>query len=183
MIEELSDGVIRLRPFREEDIDLVYNAVRESIAELAAWMAWCSEGYSRADAATHVRSRTDAWKNDSEYSFAVFDVATNEFLGSLGLNYMRREYQMVNLGYWIRTSHTKRGTATRATRLGARFALENLGLRRVEIIAAVGNLPSQRVAEKAGAQREGVLRKRLIVNGVQTDAVMYSLVAEDFENL
>jgi len=47
-------------------------------------------------------------------------------------------------------------------------------------LAATGNHASQRVAEKAGAVREGVLRKRLLVKGQTQDAVLYSLVAEDF---
>ncbi|HEX8891487.1 MAG TPA: GNAT family protein, partial [Pyrinomonadaceae bacterium] len=67
-----------------------------------------------------------------------------------------------------------------ATRLAARFALEELKLQRVEILAATGNHASQRVAEKAGATREGVLRKRLLVKGQAQDAVLYSLVSEDF---
>ena len=43
------------------------------------------------------------------------------------------------------------------------------------VVFAVSNLPSQRVAEKAGAVREGVLRRRLLLHGVSHDAVMFSL--------
>jgi Acetyltransferases, including N-acetylases of ribosomal proteins len=181
MNTELTDSVIRLRPFREEDIDMVYEAICASIKEISVWMSWCHAGLAREETANFIMSRAEAWSNDVEYSFAVFDAATNEFLGSLGLNYLKREYQMVNLGYWMKTSQTGRGVATRATRLGARFALEQLGLQRVEIIAAVGNLASQRVAEKAGAKLEGVLRKRLLIHGQSSDAVLFSLVAEDFK--
>jgi RimJ/RimL family protein N-acetyltransferase len=60
-----------------------------------------------------------------------------------------------------------------------KFAFTQLGLRRIEIVAAVGNVPSQRVAEKAGASREGVLRNRLLINGESLDAVLFSLVPED----
>jgi RimJ/RimL family protein N-acetyltransferase len=66
-----------------------------------------------------------------------------------------------------------------ATRLAARFGFEQLGLQRIEIVAAVGNVPSQRVAEKAGATREGVSRKRLLIHGESLDAVLFSLVPED----
>ena len=78
-----------------------------------------------------------------------------------------------------RTSAAGRGVATRAARLAARFAFEQLGLNRIEIVAAVGNIPSQRVAEKASARREGVLRNRLLINGESLDAVLFSLVPED----
>jgi len=88
-------------------------------------------------------------------------------------------HQVANLGYWVRTSAAGRGVATRATRLASRFAFEQLGLNRIEIVAAVGNIPSQRVAEKACARREGVLRNRLLINGESLDAVLFSLVPKD----
>jgi RimJ/RimL family protein N-acetyltransferase len=40
-------------------------------------------------------------------------------------------------------------------------------------------VPSQRVAEKAGAVKEAILRKRIRLHGEPVDAVLYSLVAED----
>ena len=86
---------------------------------------------------------------------------------------------MANLGYWVRTSATGKGIASRATRLVAGFAFEELKLQRVEIMAAVGNIASQRVAEKAGAIREGVLRKRLLNDDRPLDAVLFSLIEED----
>src|SRR5437588_791403 len=48
-----------------------------------------------------------------------------------------------------------------------------------ELVAAVDNVGSQRVAEKAGATREGILRNRLLINGRPHDAVLYSLVRGD----
>jgi RimJ/RimL family protein N-acetyltransferase len=61
----------------------------------------------------------------------------------------------------------------------ARFSFEQVGLHRDEILAAVPNVASQRVAEKAGAVREGVLRNRLLIGGESQDAVLFSLIPED----
>jgi len=79
----------------------------------------------------------------------------------------------------VRSSRAGRGVATTATLLTARFGLRKLALQRIEILAAVGNKPSQRVAEKAGAKNEGVLRNRLSLRGQPHDAVMYSLIPSD----
>jgi RimJ/RimL family protein N-acetyltransferase len=62
-----------------------------------------------------------------------------------------------NVGYWVRTSRTGQGIATAAVRLVARFGFEDLGLRRLELLIAVHNVASRRVAEKVGATLEGVL--------------------------
>ena len=64
--------------------------------------------------------------------------------------------------------------------MAARFAFERLGLLRAEIVVAMDNLASQRVAEKIGAHREGVLFNRMVVAPAVHDAIMYSLLPSDF---
>src|SRR5712691_5832046 len=85
------------------------------------------------------------------------------------------DHRFGNLGYWVRTSATGRGVARAAVRQLADFAFRNTELVRLEIVCAVGNQRSQRVAERAGAVREGVLRDRLLLHGQAVDAIMYSL--------
>jgi len=48
---------------------------------------------------------------------------------------------------------------------------------------ATGNTRSLRVAEKAGAQREGFLRNRLLIQDKAHDAVMHSLIPQDLANV
>ena len=71
--------------------------------------------------------------------------------------------------------------ATEATILLATFGFKELGLRRIEIVTDIENKASRRVAEKAGAQFEGILRKRLKFGDRNIDAAMYSLIPEDYE--
>jgi ribosomal-protein-serine acetyltransferase len=177
---ELTDGRILIRPYSAADINAVYEAVRESIKEISVWMPWCHPDYAIEETTAFIESREEAWQNDREYTFGIFDVSTRAYLGSTGLNFVNRVHNCANLGYWVRSSCTGRGVASSAARLVARFGLESCGFQRIEILAALGNLPSQRAAEKAGALREAVLRKRLLVKGQPQDAVLYSLVAEDF---
>ena len=176
---ELSEGPILIRPFREADAGALYEAVRESIPEVSPWLPWCHQNYSIEESREFIGSRELASQGGEWYSFGVFETDTGRFLGGVGINFINRVHQMANLGYWVRTSAAGRGIATKAKRLTARFGFEQLGLHRIEIVAAVANVPSQRVAEKAGARREGVLRNRLLINGESLDAVLFSLVPED----
>lgn len=180
MKTELTDGTISLRPYTTADADELYEAVRESISELAPWMPWCHAGYSMEETRQWLSMRDEAWTSGQDYGFRIADARSDRFLGGVGLNQIN-VHRAANLGYWIRTGATGRGVATRATRLLARFGLEELNLVRIEIVAAVGNLASQRVAEKAGAVREGLMRKGLLMHGVAYDAVLSSLIAEDLE--
>jgi RimJ/RimL family protein N-acetyltransferase len=176
---ELSDGGVLLRPPAESDVDEIYGAVRESLEELLPWMAWSHPDYQRIETAEWVRATNQAWANDTEYSFAILDRAGGAFLGTCGLNAIDRLNRWANLGYWVRSTATRRGVATRAARLIADFGLRELALDRIEILAATGNEPSQRVAAKVGTTREGVLRRRLRVGEASYDAVVFSLIRDD----
>ena len=57
--------------------------------------------------------------------------------------------------------------------------LRDQGFERLELRAATGNLASQRVAEKAGFTREGVLRNAGYVHDGRVDMVVYALVRGD----
>lgn len=122
---------------------------------------------------TSVQARLAA--DGREFAFAIVG-PDDEFLGGCGVNQINRIHRFGNLGYWVRTSATGRGVAREAARQIAEFAFRNTDLVRLEIVCAVENRRSQRVAEAVGAVREGVLRNRLQLHGQSLDAVMYSLV-------
>jgi ribosomal-protein-serine acetyltransferase len=179
MTSQLSAGPILIRPYRAQDIEALFAAVRQSIAELSPWLPWCHANYAIEETREFVLSRAEAWKNETEYAFAVCNAVSGSYLGGVGLNQINHIHKVANLGYWVRTGATGRSVATTAARLAARFSFEQLGLRRIEILAAIDNVASQRVAEKVGATREGVLRGRLLINGESRDAVMFSLLPGD----
>jgi RimJ/RimL family protein N-acetyltransferase len=179
MTTDLGDSVISLRPFESHDLPALYSATRESIQNLCAWMTWCRPDYSLDNCNSFLSQTAADWNSDRSYTFAILDAASGNLLGSVGLSHVNRDHNSANLGYWVRASGTGRGVASRAVRLISRFALRDLRLARLEILIPRGNVASQRVAQKVGARFEGVLRKRLILNGSAHNAIMFSLVTED----
>ena len=175
-----SDNIL-IRPQGIVDINLLYEAVRESIPEVSKWMPWCHPDYSIEETKIWVKSQLEAWKNHEEFSFCIIDSDNNNFLGGCGLNQFNRAHNFANLGYWVRSSETKKGIATIATKLVAKFGFEILHLSRLEILTAVDNIASQRVAEKAGAKKEGILRNRLRFFDRDMDAILFSIIPGDFE--
>ena len=85
------------------------------------------------------------------YSFSILRPPQRSTAGGCQLFGFIANRSQANLSYWVRASERGRGFAGRAVRLMARFAFEELGLQRLEILIAVDNAASQRVAEKAGA--------------------------------
>jgi ribosomal-protein-serine acetyltransferase len=183
MNTDYSDGTVRIREYREEDVDALFEAVRESVPELSKWLPWCDEYYRREDSAEWVNSRRYAWEHAVEYSFVIADYSTGDFLGGCGINRIDGLHRTGNLGYWVRTSRASGGIATAAAWLALRFGFEELSLDRIEIIMAVGNTASRRVAERVGARQEGLMRSRLHLRGTTHDAWLYSMLRSDMPSL
>ena len=164
-----------LRPYEADDAKALWEAARESSPEVFRWLPWCHPQYSMAEATEWTRSRAALAAEGHEYSFAIIG-SDGRFLGACGINQINRIHRFANAGYWVRTSATGRGVATEALRQLAELAFRTPDLVRLEVVCAVGNDRSQRVAERAGAVREGILRGRLLLHGHAVDAVMYSFV-------
>ncbi len=177
----LTDGTINLRPFEFGEENTLHLAVHESLPELEPWMSWANENYTSETALNFITLTRTYWSNGSLYAFAIADAKTGEFLGGCSLSHIHPIYHFCNLGYWVRTSRHGEGIAGRAAKLAARFAFERLNLIRAEIVIAIGNEPSKRVAEKAGAHYEGILLNRMVVGTRFFDAHMFSLLPSDFE--
>ncbi|MDQ3063083.1 MAG: GNAT family N-acetyltransferase [Acidobacteriota bacterium] len=179
MRTELSNDAVKIRRYCADDIPSLFEAARESTKEMLAWLSWCHPNYTVEESRSFVLSSETAWNEKTRFAFAVFDVSSGLFLGGVGLNQINRNHNFANLGYWVRSSQTGRGVATAATLLAAEFGFEDLGLNRIEILTATGNAASGRVAEKAGAKREGILRNRLLLHNSPHDAVIYSLISDN----
>jgi len=177
---EITDGVVLLRPFRLDDVKPLFDAVRESLTELKPWMSWAHDEYAEQETEDYIRITRTRWLEDTLFGFAIMDANTNEILGGCGLGEKSSVYHYRNLGYWVRTSRHGQGIAGRAAKLIARFGFERTGIIRAEIVVAVGNEKSKRVAEKVGAHYEGISRNRMVVGKSIYDAHMFSLLPSDF---
>jgi len=170
----MTSAAISIRPYSAEDAEALFVAARESVEQVFVWLPWCHPGYTLEEATDWTLARAELFERGVEYDFVITD-GDGVFLGACGLNRIHRDHKNANLGYWVRTSAAGRGVCTSAVRRLADFTFRETDLIRLEILAAVGNHASQRVAEKSGAMREGVLRDRLLLHGEAHDAVVFSI--------
>jgi len=164
---ELGDDLIVLRPWREDDAEAVYAACQD--AEIQRWIPVLPRPYTRDDARAFVTGAHGLGR----CQFAITQAA--HVVGSIGMRV--EESKTGHIGYWCASDARGHGIATRALRQLCRYAQGELELERLELIADPANLPSQRVAEKVGFRREGVLRAHLRhPDGHRRDSVMFSLL-------
>jgi len=166
---------LRLRRPGLDDVDVLQAAIDESFDELHPWMDWCTRDAGTTATRAWVAMQAVHRDEGAAHEFLIVD-GDGRVLGCCGVNGIDRERGTANLGYWVRTSAAGRGVAPRAVRRLVDWVRSRTDLERLEIVCAVGNTRSQRVAEKVGARREAVEPARLCIHGEEHDAVVYVIV-------
>jgi RimJ/RimL family protein N-acetyltransferase len=175
---DLATEVVRtdrlvLRPFRPEDVDAVVRACQDPGHR--RWLPNLPEPYTRADAEEFVtgvaaRGRAEGTALDTAVE------AGGELVGACGVRYFDERPLGPMLGYWTAPWARGRGYAAEAARGLADWAFGH-GAARVHLLTDVANAVSQRVAERAGFSREGVVRSCLgYRDGSRADAVLFGRV-------
>lgn len=82
------------------------------------------------------------------------------------------------LKYWVGEPFWNFGIATAAVKAFTDYFLEELAFARLEAIVFGWNPASMRVLEKAGYQKEGVLKRSTCKDGEIIDTVIYALTQE-----
>jgi RimJ/RimL family protein N-acetyltransferase len=168
---------VLIRPYRIDDPPALYDAAVESVQEIYPFMPWCHPNLSVNELWKWVNDQISAFTAASQFEF-VIESETGRLLGACGVNRIDRENRRANIGYWVRSSATRQGVASKAVKKLVDWAYQNTDLIRLEIVVSCQNYASLRAAEKSGAVREGLLQKRLLIHGKPHDAVIFSFTRD-----
>jgi RimJ/RimL family protein N-acetyltransferase len=169
----LTSGETSLRSWRDTDVAALVEACQDP--EIARWTR-VPASYGEADARFYLRQRHEAMLAGVTAPFAIVDSATGDLQGSISLMRFDWHHARGEVGYWLAAPARGRGHATRAVRLICAWGFDALRLERIDLMAATGNPASQRVAERAGFVREGVLRSYMEGTYERQDMVSFGLL-------
>ncbi len=170
-------GPTALRGWRDEDVDAIVHACQDP--EIARWTR-VPERYDEVDAQAYLLERSASLRAGATAPFAI--VASpdlDQLLGSVSILRLAWEHLRGEVGYWLAPEARGAGHATRAVELACGWAFASLGLERINLFAAVANVASQRVAERAGFTREAVLRSHSRGPHGREDMVAFGLLSTD----
>jgi RimJ/RimL family protein N-acetyltransferase len=167
----LADGEVALREWRASDVEAMVEPLNDPA--IARWTRVPSP-YTREDAVEFLAQVDAGLATGEALSLAMASPSDGALVGSIALHVTSWEHRRGNIGYLVFPTARGRGLAPRAVRLLAGWAFEHAGLARIGILTRVGNEASQRVAQKAGFTREGVLRAYM-----DGDMVSWSLLPDE----
>jgi RimJ/RimL family protein N-acetyltransferase len=153
----LRDGAVTLRPWRLDDAAALVRRINDPA--VAAFLDLIPQPYEHADAFAYLTGCDEGWRTGASSNFAVFVDRIDGAAGSVGIRWTEIDDGAAEIGYWVAAEARGRGVASTATRLAAGWAFAaEPRLERLQLRADVENVASNRVADKAGFTREGVLR-------------------------
>ena len=125
-----------------------------------------------------------AWylsRNDAadRLDLVIVDQATGQAVGEVVLNELDRDNRCMNLRILMGADGRDRGLGTEAVRLMSAYALDVVGLHRVELEVYAFNPRARRAYEKAGFLQEGTRRDALRTHEGWIDAHVMALLATD----
>ena len=166
-----------MRPSQAGDGAALAEAKRESWPELNRWLPF-AEGPvesvdDEADEAYARKKHADFILRDHVWLLA-FARDGGGLVGTADYHAVDWHGRIMSMGYWVRTGETGKGYATEMGNALLRYAFGALAATRVAVGHADGNLRSQRVIEKLGFDKEGVVRGAYFLNGKPSDAHYYA---------
>ncbi|MEV6814053.1 GNAT family N-acetyltransferase [Micromonospora sp. NPDC051296] len=173
----LTDGVVALRRLGPEDNDEMYrlHTGPEVVASRVP-----PEPPTRDEIDRRARGAESQWLVGTVASMTILDATSGAVAGGCALVHDQPGSGQAMLGYSLLPQWRGRGYATRTVRLLARWGFDHVGLVRLWAGTLPENVGSQRVLEKAGFRREGLLRGRLPgAAGSRNDSTVFGLLPTD----
>lgn len=107
----------------------------------------------------------------------------NTFAGLIGLKFGQSDKanKRTEIGYWLSEKHQKKGIVTQSVSALLNYGFSELGLNRVQIRCAVGNIPSKNIPRRLGFLFEGIERDGELLSDNQfTDIEVYSILKREW---
>jgi RimJ/RimL family protein N-acetyltransferase len=168
----ITDGDVLLRLPTAEDVDGLMPAFSDPELREAGNLP----DFSRAEMEATLPHLPALMASGRLLPMTALDATTRDVGGGGVLHHLDAERAIVEIGYWVLRHARRRGMATRIARVLAEHAF-GLGVQRVAAYVNVGNVASERVLERAGFTREGVIRSMPKPGGVRrVDKTLWSLL-------
>jgi ribosomal-protein-serine acetyltransferase len=174
----IAPGII-LRATTLEDATEMYAVVERNRTHLAQWLAWVSQTRDAGDIEIFLAGALDGARRGSNITCVI--VRDEKMVGAIGLHRLDSPERCAEIGYWLAKDASGHGIMTQAVQSMMVYAFTQRRIHRLELLAAVGNARSRKVAERLGMAHEATLRERLHVNGRFHDVALYARLAQDGE--
>ena len=174
------DDEIEIRMLEEADTETIFALVDRNREHLRQWLIWVDHSDSPEVTRQFIKETKRQYANKEALSAGIW--LDEELVGAIGVVHYDWHNGKLEIGYWIPSEQQGKGTITRAVSAIIDDAFDNLGLNRVEIHCAAGNIRSRAIPERLGFKQDGIMREAGLISGEFVDKVIYSMLASEWKS-
>lgn len=167
-----------LRKITPEDLYDMYEYASDD--EVSRFLLW-SPHLNIAETRGHIEYLQKQYRKSSATDWGVALKGNNKLIGTCGFASVDLHNNKAEIGYVLSRKYRKQGYMCEAVRTVIAIGFERLGLNRIEARILEGNTDSERLAERVGMKREGVMRSALFIKGVYKTFSYYAMTKSDYE--
>lgn len=175
--------------YRDDDLELrlleprhaqeVFDAIVANREHLAAWLPFAEATTQVGDTRSFIEGVLRSFgEGRGPGTFGIW--YESEFVGIAGFHEVDRLANRTEIGYWLSEASQGKGIVTKSVRAMVDHAFFELGLNKLEIHMAPGNVRSQRIPERLGFTREGVIRQAINTGSGYHDRTVYGLLRSEW---
>jgi ribosomal-protein-serine acetyltransferase len=172
------DAEIELVLREERHAQAIFDLTERNRAHLREWLPWLDATTTVEDTRNFIRGSLQQFAANNGFQAGI--LFKGELAGMIGYHFINWSSRRTEIGYWLAQAYEGKGIMTRAARKLTDYAFTDLGLNRVEIKCATGNLKSRAIPERLGFTEEGTLRQVAWHYDHFLDLVVYSLLADEW---
>lgn len=170
----LEGNLVNLRLIEKEDIPLKHSWSND------IYVSGIYNGLYQSTLEKTEQHYTESQSNQNPRMQFFIELKDGIKVGSIGA---WKDYSgFYTLGASILPEYRKKGYCSEATALIIDFLFLSDTIARIQALANVENIGSQKTLQKAGLRKEGILRKHAFVYGHWADMVMMSILREEWDH-
>jgi ribosomal-protein-alanine N-acetyltransferase len=172
----VTHGPVALREFSDLDIPMLMEMSTDPYIPLIGTLP---ADASEQEAHEFIQRQRGRLTEGTGFSFVIAEAHTGHAVGTIGLWLRQLATGRATAGYSVAPSARGQGIAGAALIALTSFAWTVPGLHRVELHIEPWNTGSVKAAERAGYQREGLMRGHQEIGGQRRDMLLYASLRED----
>lgn len=175
--KQLSTVRLTLRPFAPQDAE---SCLRNWAADEEIYRYLSAQPQTADEVQEWLSSADKAYADPRTYYWTIEETHSGEVVGELFVDNFGTSSRRCEMDWKIGTAFQGKGYAAEAARAAIEYLIREVGFHRIEAKCCTENTASERVMQKLGINKEGILRERFYgKDGRWHDLAEYSLLAHD----
>ncbi|NRG45437.1 GNAT family N-acetyltransferase [Bacillus sp. CRN 9] len=172
------DDELVLRAIELQDSEKIFAIIDTSREYLREWLPWVDGTKSLKDSELFIEGCLKRIVENKGLTAVI--LYRNEIVGIAGFNEINWSNKTAYIGYWLDGAFQGMGIMSRVAKALTNYGLNQLGLNKIEIRAAVQNYKSRSIPERLSFKQEGIIRQAEWLYDHYVDLVVYGMLAEEW---